>query len=461
MRKTEIPGVSIYKDTNGVKEFWRVRLGKRFTGGNEVKKVFSTYQAAKEWVETQHAPKQKHGASYFELTPNQINEARNAFGRLAKLDIIPKPTLAEALNFYIKHAMPVGGMRSFDELSEEFLTSRKAMSCKPKTMVQYESYFNVLKEEFGKMKLHEVHRQDVEDWIGESKWSPRTRKNYLVTLTTFFNFALEREYCATNPAAVIPRPLLHDEPPGILEPEEARALIKAAEGCTPELVPGIVIGLFAGLRRSEICSLDWKEIDLSEKTIEVLATKAKTRQRRIVAIQENLAEWLELFKQKEGPVAPNVDIFGERLRHLVRGREPQGDDPGRPAIIKEWPHNALRHSFGSYYFAKVKNENLTAFEMGNSPAMVFKHYRKVVKAKPVVFYWNIRPEPKPGANKPDASTPPTDTAMELRDQSQVRYKIGKKNVLPKKSTMPVGLKLRTASDFLQKTANRHSQKKAS
>lgn len=32
-----------------------------------------------------------------------------------------------------------------------------------------------------------------------------------------------------------------------------------------------------------------------------------------------------------------------------------------------------------------------ALEMGNSPAMVFKHYREVVKPKVAEQYWNIRP----------------------------------------------------------------------
>jgi hypothetical protein len=47
------------------------------------------------------------------------------------------------------------------------------------------------------------------------------------------------------------------------------------------------------------------------------------------------------------------------------------------------------------------------------------------------------------------------------EQAERGYKVGNKNVLHKKTTMPVVLKLRTATDFLQKTAKRHSQKKAS
>ncbi len=105
----------------------------------------------------------------------------------------------------------------------------------------------------------------------------------------------------------------------------------------------------------------------------------------------NLVDWLRPYLKDSGSVAPNVDAFGEKLKHLVRGRPKTENDPGRPAIVEEWPHNALRHSFGSYFFAQKKNENLTAVEMGNSPAMVFKHYRAVVKEKEVAAYWAIKP----------------------------------------------------------------------
>jgi integrase len=392
MRKIEIPGVGIYKDSNGKDEFWRVRLGKRFTGGAVVKKTFASYQAAKEWVEEQNKPKEQHGATYFDLTPGQIAEARNAFVRLKALNAEPKPTLTEAVSFFIKHALPVGGMRTFAELAEEFLTARKAINCKSKTMTQYQSYFHVLREEFGELKLHELKRQDIEDWLAESEWSPRTRKNYLVTLTTFFNFAVEREYCAGNPAAGIPRPLLDDKPPGILTPNQAATLLEAALNEAPHLIPSIAIGLFAGLRRSEVCSLNWKEVDLHAGTIEVLASKAKTRQRRLMTIQPNLMEWLTPYAISEGPVAPDLDVFGESLRNLIRGKKGDGNTPDRPPIINEWPHNALRHSFGSYFFAKTKNENLTAAEMGNSPTMVFKHYRAIVKPEAVTAYWSIIPK---------------------------------------------------------------------
>jgi len=51
----------------------------------------------------------------------------------------------------------------------------------------------------------------------------------------------------------------------------------------------------------------------------------------------------------------------------------------------------MRHSFGSYLLAETKNENLTASEMGNSPGIVIRHYRAVVRSEEAARYWRIVP----------------------------------------------------------------------
>ena len=85
---------------------------------------------------------------------------------------------------------------------------------------------------------------------------------------------------------------------------------------------------------------DWLEIDTESRTIEVKGIKAKTRQRRLVYIEANLLEWLLPYRKSDGLITPdrNIDVFSERLRHLAQ-----------KAGINAWPHNAMRHSFGSYF----------------------------------------------------------------------------------------------------------------
>lgn len=93
--------------------------------------------------------------------------------------------------------------------------------------------------------------------------------------------------------ARIEMPMLEDEEPEIFTVDEATALLNAAARMPDShLVPMLGIGLFAGLRTSELKSLDWSEIDFERRVILVTGKKAKTRHRRHVKISDNLSAWL-------------------------------------------------------------------------------------------------------------------------------------------------------------------------
>lgn len=391
-------GIGVAKISNGRKEFWRVRLGRRFTGGEVQTKHFTRLDDARKWIfgdalKHKAAPgpmvelKQSSGAAAFALTPAQISEAHACFRKLDGL-----ASLTTAVSYFLKHANPVGGKRTMQEVATEFLRSRTAMGVRPRTLTQYVSYLRTIGEHFGNRPISEVRGGEIEEWLAESDWSKRTRNNYVSTLSTLFLFASDRDYCLGNPAEKVPRAILDDSAPGILTIEEVVELLKVARQEDPGMLAYVAIGLFAGLRRSELCALEWSEIDTKARTIEVKGAKAKTRQRRIVTISDNLAEWIVLAPKSARPApSPNEDVCSERLKNLCSKRVNQDGSLIREAIVDSWPHNALRHSFGSYHYAQYREENRTAAEMGNSPAVVFRHYRALVKREAADAFWMLRP----------------------------------------------------------------------
>jgi site-specific recombinase XerD len=355
-----------------------VSLGRRYTGDSRQRRYFRTRKEAKNFVVQAEEAHRKLGCEAFVLPLNLRAEALACSQRLKALN----STLTQAVEFFIQHGPKAEAVKPLAELKEEFLKSRKAMNGRPRTLVQYESYLRVICAEFGKTEVAKLIREDIEDWVEESDWSPRTRKNYLVTFTTLLNYAVGKRYRPDNPASGIARPLLDDRPVDVLTVEQVKALLRVTKRSDSEMLPALTIGLFAGLRRSEFFSLDWAEVDLESRIIEIKGIKAKTRQRRLVHIADNLFEWLAPHRQCQGPVAPerNIDVFSERLRSLTL-----------QTAISPWPHNAMRHSFGSYFLCKTKDENLTASEMGNSPGVIFRHYRAVVKDADATEYWCLRP----------------------------------------------------------------------
>ncbi len=62
------------------------------------------------------------------------------------------------------------------------------------------------------------------------------------------------------------------------------------------------------------------------------------------------------------------------------------------ANLDTWPHDCLRHSYGSYHLALHDDVNATRASMGHSTReTLFKHYRQAVTKSTAKAYFAIRP----------------------------------------------------------------------
>jgi integrase len=144
-----------------------------------------------------------------------------------------------------------------------------------------------------------------------------------------------------------------------------------------------IVGL-AGLRTAELLRLDWAEVWRVPGHVEITAGKSKTRSRRLVEICPALAAWLEPFRGLTGKVCPitaaSVDvIWQQQFLRLC-------DD----AQVSR-KRNGLRHGYCSFHFALHSNENLTAAQAGNSPAMIHAHYKGLATKAEAEKWFNVQP----------------------------------------------------------------------
>jgi len=143
----------------------------------------------------------------------------------------------------------------------------------------------------------------------------------------------------------------------------------------------LAIAGLAGLRGEEIMRLDWADVWRYKGNIEIVAEKSKTRQQRLVQICPALADWLEPYRKlKEGKIFPSGVYVYQRGLSKLRS---QLKIPDR--------RNGLRHAFCTYHFALHSNENLTAAEAGNSPAMIHKHYKTPIPKAEAEKWFNVLP----------------------------------------------------------------------
>ena len=61
----------------------------------------------------------------------------------------------------------------------------------------------------------------------------------------------------------------------------------------------------------------------------------------------------------------------------------------------KWKANALRHSYASYRFAQTGDAGRAAGELGNSAAVVHRHYRDLVKPADAERWVAVKPKARP------------------------------------------------------------------
>ncbi len=286
----------------------------------------------------------------------------------------------DAANYFVRMHPKEMEPKLVSEVAEEMYLAKQRLG-------KSTAYIGQLRHQCGKFsrmfskQISDVSAADLRLFVESlDDLSPRTRNNCISGVRELFSFARKQKYVPKD-FDQLDGVEFFDARGGevlIYKPAEMASIMANADSA---IAPALAVGAFAGLRRSEVMRLDWSEIDLRARFITVSALKAKTRARRLVPISKNLAAWLLPHAQKEGPfLALGEDEYCTR----------------RVAAAKSaglaWKRNALRHSFCSYRLAQTQDAARVALEAGNSPQMIFQHYRELVRPAEARRWFAIAPK---------------------------------------------------------------------
>lgn len=315
------------------------------------------------------------------VLPSGVSLEMAVFQFAEAYKILGGGSLTEAARFYAKRHANAIPDKTVTEAVDEFIAAKIAARKSQRYLEDLNYRLGQFKDAFN-CNVADVGEALLRQFLDKLKLAPRSQNNFHATLVTFFRWAKKKKYLPKDwdEFASIEKVEDGEGAIEIFTPEELAALLTHADD---SLIPFLVIGAFAGLRTSEFCRLDWKDIGVGEgKYIEVKAENArKTKQRRLVPISDNLKVWLEPYAKSSGK------IWLKSEDRLHAGLKEVAVNAG-----VAWKANALRHSFISYRVAESQDVAKVSLEAGNSPQKIFTNYRELVTPKEATRWFSIKPD---------------------------------------------------------------------
>lgn len=195
---------------------------------------------------------------------------------------------------------------------------------------------------FGKKKLSKITTLDIDDFITQLRqtpkkngdyYKPKTLKHYLRTLNTMFSFAKDKGLIKNNPVEKAEKISVPKSAVNYYNAEEALSLIEYVDAHYEMRYRCIIRFLiYYGLRRGELCGLQWRDIDFNEKSFSIAKDvtyslsagkqvgKTKTDSSvRVLPLNEELIELLRLWQQNQieifspAIIEPTSFVFSSKL----------------------------------------------------------------------------------------------------------------------------------------------------
>ena len=297
--------------------------------------------------------------------------------RAAVADWPTKPSVETALRFYVEHQRLLNVAGTVQEAVDARIEDAHRRKLSKRSQNDLRLRLGRFARDFGSRSLAGITTGEIQRWIHSEAAHPKTMANLRLAISSIFCPAHTSGQILQNPVSAVKLPkVVSGEPPTITAAQLAAILEAAPERSRAALA----IQAMSGLRLCEVQRLDWAQVSLAHQLITVTARGAKTASRRHVPICDSLLAWIAPLHRGQGMVAESEDILrndSERAR--------------RKAGIKTWPANALRHTAASAWCILEHDVSKVAAWLGNSPAVVHKHYRALLTAEQATAWFAVRP----------------------------------------------------------------------
>ena len=261
-----------------------------------------------------------------------------------------------------------------------------------KTLQELNSVGGIIVDTWKYKRVNEVTGEMIKNYLNKTKtakgkhFTNQTKLNRLTKIKQFFNYCMEkpREWVKENPCDGITITAESKEVE-ILANSQVLALLEAAmkekESVRAMMIPYLALGLFAGLRPEEAQKMRWERIEqLDEEKriaqVKVPAEISKIGETRYADLSETGWDLIKPFLKQSGPI-------GWSRRAFRRIRDKAG------FAGSTWPADCIRHTYASNWLAVHKERSHLAEIMGNSSAIIRRHYKRAIPIKEAEIYFKI------------------------------------------------------------------------
>ncbi|MBN8460295.1 MAG: hypothetical protein J0M04_20900, partial [Verrucomicrobia bacterium] len=285
---------------------------------------------------------------------NALSHYQSLNSRARKLGV----ELDQAMAFVENHYRPETKTITVLNATREFLSTRRGIT--ETTLANYEIGLRLLLKRDPNKPVHSFTVGDIEAVLARYT-NVRSQRSFRRIFSVFFHWAVRHHYCLEDPCKRLdrlPKDMTRIE---VLSLDEVKRLLTAAvrhqDGAA---AASIAIGLFAGLRPSELADL--KPEDIANGKMRVTGGKLRRTLKRVVPVPPVLVEWLKVH-----PFTGLPKGWQSKLKTLEKATS-----------AAAWVQDIIRHTSITFQAERDRNEALTAFNNGTSKAMMDRHYRDLI-----------------------------------------------------------------------------------
>lgn len=131
----------------------------------------------------------------------------------------------------------------------------------------------------------------------------------LAMISKIFVLAIKKGYCEDNPVKKVDWPAQPNQRNRVVSDAEEQKILAAMSGRYERLRPVFIVALYTGMRRGELCSLRWSDIDFEKEVIRLRATVTKNGKARQIPLIEPAKTLLIEMRQSRADEEPEDKTF--------------------------------------------------------------------------------------------------------------------------------------------------------